>query len=145
MIVQFNLPATLLVAVDSHERTLAGAQVTYNDVDYRIVDCESLEFNGFGELKNWSAVSEEDATLLLTKAPVEPPQEEQGVDLFKQVCDAIGVNYLDYYLDDICHEYVLFRHIKEDRWFNIDFGNGVVQVGHGSTSAPPRKLNITLE
>jgi hypothetical protein len=141
---QFNLPATLLVAVDSHERTLAGAQVTYNDVDYRIVDCESLEFDGFGELENWSVVSEEDATSLLTKAPVEPPQEESGIDLFKQVCDAIGVNYLDYYLDTICHEYALFTHIKEDRWFNIDFGNGVVQVGKGGTCEPPRKLKITL-
>ncbi len=110
--------------------------------DHKISD--PLEFDSFGELENWSHVSEEDATALLTKAPVEPPQEEPGVDLFQQVFELMGLTYSDYYLDDIRHEYVLFAHNKEDRWLNVDFNNGTVQIGHAGNSEPPRKLKITL-
>jgi len=145
MNVQFNLPATLLVAVDSHERTLAGAQVTYNDVDYRIVDCESLEFDGFGELENWSTVSEEDATALLTKAPVEAPKDELGVSLFKQAFDLIGKDIEEYFVDDINEEFVQFiNYDNYDLRVDIIFDKGLVQVINGKMAAPPRKLKITL-
>jgi hypothetical protein len=140
MNVQFNLPATLLVAVDRHERTLAGAQVTYNGVDYRIVDCESLEFDSFGELENWSVVSEEDATALLTKAPVEPPKEESGINLFKQVFDLLGLKYEDYYLDEVGDEFAQFSHEEDFTTVTIDFTTALVEVG----GQPPRKLKITL-
>jgi hypothetical protein len=103
-----------------------------------------LEFDSFGELENWSHVSEEDATALLTKAPVEPPQKVYGIDLFQQVFELMGLTYSDYYLDDIRREYVLFAHNKEDRWLNVDFNNGTVQIGHDGNSEPPRKLKITL-
>ncbi len=104
-----------------------------------------LEFDSFGELENWSHVSEEDATVLLTKAPVEPPQKVYGVDLFQQVFELLGLTYSDYYLDDIRHEYVLFAHNKEDRWLNVDFNNGTVQIGHDGNSETTRKLKIALE
>jgi len=105
-----------------------------------------LEFDSFGELENWSAVSEEDATALLTKAPVEPPQEEQGVDLFKQVFELIGLayTYSDYTLDVVDATELLFAHYKEDRWVRIDFYKGTVQIGHAGNSEPPLKLKITL-
>jgi hypothetical protein len=107
--------------------------------DHKISD--PLEFDSFGELENWSHVSEEDATALLTKAPVEPAQEERGIDLFKQVFDTIGLNYDDYYLNDIGDEFAQFRHTKEDHSFiDIVFSTGSVQIGN----APPRKLKITL-
>jgi hypothetical protein len=103
-----------------------------------------LEFDSFGELENWSHVSEEDATQLLTKAPVEPAQIE-GVDLFKQVFDALELRYTDYYPDSIDDESAYFKHFTEDRWIDIMFDKGLVQVGHGNTCEPPRKLKITLE
>jgi hypothetical protein len=91
-----------------------------------------LEFDSFGELENWSHVSEEDATALLTKAPVELPQEKQGVDLFKRVFDLVDVDS------------AMFVHKTQDRFVNIDFNKGLVQVGHEGNSEPPRKLKITL-
>ncbi len=103
-----------------------------------------LEFDSFGELENWSHVSEEDATQLLTKAPAEPAQIE-GTDLFKQVFDLLGLNYDDYYLDNSSDSNALFVHNSEDRYVDIMFDDGLVQIGHAGTSAPPRKLKITLE
>jgi hypothetical protein len=104
-----------------------------------------LEFDSFGELENWSAVSEEDATALLTKAPVEPAQEEPGVDLFKQVFNAIGKAYDDYYLSEINEEFAQFRsNDNVDFYVDIIFDKGFVQVGKGRTCEPPRKLKITL-
>lgn len=140
----FGLPATLLIMVDDHQRSLDGAKVTYNGVDYGITASESLEFDGFGELENWSKVTEEEATLLLTKAPVETPQDEPGVDLFKQVCDLLGLNFDDYYLNEICDEYAQFMHDNEDRYVDIIFNKGLVQVGHAGNSEPPRKLKISF-
>lgn len=105
-----------------------------------------LEFDGFGELENWSQVSEEDATQLLTKAPAEPAQAQvEGTDLFKQVFDALGLKYEDYDTSDIYYEYVQFLHRTEDRHVDIMFDKGLVQVGHAGNSEPPRRLKITLE
>ena len=104
-----------------------------------------LEFDSFGELQNWSLVlNEEDATALLTKAPVEPPQEEQGVDLFKQVFDLLGLNYDEYDINDVNYEYAQLLHKTEDRYVDIMFDKGLVQIGHAGNSEPPRKLKITL-
>lgn len=103
-----------------------------------------LEFDGFGELENWSKVSEEEATLLLTKAPVEVPKDEPGVDLFKQVFDLIGLKYDDYYFSSIDADFVQFLHNTEDRYVDIIFDKGLVQVGHAGMSEPPQKLKITL-
>lgn len=140
----FGLPATLLIMVDDHQRSLDGAKVTYNGVDYGITASESLEFDSFGELENWSKVTEEEATLLLTKAPVEPPQEEPGVDLFKQVCDLLDLNYDDYVINDVNDEYAQLQHKKEDRYIDIMFNKGLVQVNNGMTAEPPRKLEISF-
>jgi len=103
-----------------------------------------LEFDSFGELENWSKVTEEEATLLLTKAPVEPPQEEPGVDLFKQVCDLLDLNYDDYVINDVNDEYAQLQHKKEDRYIDIMFNKGLVQVNNGMTAEPPRKLEISF-
>lgn len=103
-----------------------------------------LEFDSFGELENWSKVTEEEATLLLTKAPVEPPQEEPGVDLFKQVCDLLDLNYDDYVINDVNDEYAQLQHKKEDRYIDIMFNKGLVQVNNGKTAEPPRKLEISF-
>ena len=105
---------------------------------------DPLEFDSFGELENWSHVSEEDATALLTKAPVEPPQEEPGVDLFKQVFDLLGLNYDEYDINDVNDEYAQLLHKTEDRYVDIMFDKGLVQIGHAGNSEPPRKLKITL-
>lgn len=103
-----------------------------------------LEFDSFGELENWSKVTEEEATLLLTKAPAEPVKDEPGIDLFKQVFDLIGLNYGEYDVSDINYEYVQFLHKSEDRYVDIMFDKGLVQIGHAGSSEPPRKLKITL-
>ena len=63
-----------------------------------------LEFDSFGELENWSKVTEEEATLLLTKAPAEPIKDEPGIDLFKQVFDLIGLKYEEYDISDVNDE-----------------------------------------
>lgn len=111
--------------------------------DYKISD--PLEFDSFGELENWSHVSEEAATALLTKAPVEPPQEEQGVDLFKQVFALIGKNIEEYFVDDINEEFVQFvNYDNYDLRVDIIFDKGIVQVINGKMAEPPRKLKITL-
>ncbi len=104
-----------------------------------------LEFDSFGELQNWSHVSEEDATTLLTKAPVELPQEEHGVELFKQVFVLIGKNIEEYFVDDINEEFVQFvNHDNYDIRVDIIFDKGIVQVINGKMAEPPRKLKITL-
>lgn len=103
-----------------------------------------LEFDGFGELENWSKVTEEEATQLLTKAPVETPKDESGVDLFKQVFALLGLNLDDYYLNEICDEYAQFMHDNEDCYVDIIFNKGLVQVGHAGNSEPPRKLKISF-
>lgn len=103
-----------------------------------------LVFDSFGELVNWSHVSEEDATQLLTKAPAEPVQIE-GTDVFKQVFDALGLKYDDYPDCDIDFNSMQFRHDTEDRWVDIMFDKGLVQVGQYGNSEPPRRLKITLE
>lgn len=103
-----------------------------------------LEFDSFGELENCSKVTEEEATQLLTKAPIETPQDEPGVDLFKQVFALLGLNFDDYYLNEICDEYAQFMHDNEDRYVDITFNKGLVQVGHAGNSEPPRKLKISF-
>lgn len=103
-----------------------------------------LEFDGFGELENWSKVTEEEATQLLTKAPVESPKDEPGVDLFKQVCDLLDLNYDDYVINDVNDEYAQLQHKKEDRYIDIMFDKGLVQIGHAGNSEPPRKLKISF-
>lgn len=105
---------------------------------------DPLEFDGFGELENWSKVTEEEATQLLTKAPVESPKDEPGIDLFKQVFDALGLNYDEYYENDIGFDYVHFLHNTEDRYVDIMFTKGLVQIGHAGNSEPPRKLKISF-
>ena len=115
-----------------------------NDVgDYKIA--YPLEFDSFGELENWSKVTEEEATLLLTKAPTEPVKDEPGIDLFKQVFDLIGLKYEEYDISDVNDEYAQFMHRTEDRYVDIMFDKGLVQIGHAGNSEPPRKLKITLE
>jgi len=104
----------------------------------------TLEFDSFGELENWSKVTEEEATLLLTKAPAEPIKDEPGIDLFKQVFDLIGLKYEEYDISDVNDEYAQFMHKKEDRYVDIMFDKGLVQIGHAGNSEPPRKLKITL-
>jgi hypothetical protein len=103
-----------------------------------------LEFDGFGELENWSKVTEEEATQLLTKAPVETPKDESGVDLFKQVFALLGLNFDDYYLNGICDEYALFMHDNGDRYVDISFNKGLVQVGHAGNSEYLCKLKISF-
>ena len=110
--------------------------------DYKI--SYPLEFDSFGELENWSHVSEEDATQLLTKAPTEPVQIE-GTDLFKQVFDLLGLNYYEYQEGDVEFDYAQFRHATEDRYVDIMFYKGLVQVGTRTSAEPPRRLSITLE
>ena len=104
-----------------------------------------IEFDSFGELENWSKVTEEEATLLLTKAPTEPVKDEPGIDLFKQVFDLIGLKYEEYDISDVNDEYAQFMHRTEDRYVDIMFDKGLVQIGHAGNSEPPRKLKITLE
>jgi len=142
----FGLPATLLIMVDEHQRSLDGAKVTYNGVDYGITASESLEFDGFGELENWSKVTEEEATLLLTKAQVEPPKDEPGVDLFKQVFDLLGLNYDEYgFYGEPSEASVEFVHFDNyDLRVEIIFDKGLVQVIKGKTAEPPRKLKISF-
>jgi hypothetical protein len=140
----FNLPALLIVSVDDPATRLDGETKMYGATAYTIQDSYPLEFDGFGELENWHKVSEEEATLLLTKAPVETPQDEPGVDLFKQVFALLGLNFDDYYLNEICDEYAQFMHDNEDRYVDIIFNKGLVQVGHAGNSEPPRKLKISF-
>lgn len=104
-----------------------------------------LEFDSFGELENWSKVTEEEATQLLTKAPVEPPKAEPGVDLFEQVFDLLGLNRDDYFIGDINEEFVQFMHEDDnDRYVDINFDKGIVQIGKGNRAEPSRKLKISL-
>ena len=105
---------------------------------------DPLEFDSFGELENWSHVSEEDATQLLTKTPSGPVQIE-GTDLFKQVFEALELNYDDYDVQDVDDVYAQFLHKTEDRYVDVMFDKGLVQVGHAGNSEPPRRLKITLE
>ncbi len=142
----FGLPATLLIMVDDHQRSLDGAKVTYSGVDYGITASESLEFDGFGELENWSKVTEEEATQLLTKAPVETPQDEPGVDLFKQVFDLLGLKYDEYgFYEEPSEESVAFVHFDNyDLRVAIIFNKGLVQVSNGKLAEPPRKLKISF-
>lgn len=104
-----------------------------------------LEFDSFGELENWSKVTEEEATQLLTKAPAEPVKDEPGVDLFKQVFDALGLNCDDYFMLNVDDLYAQFIHKSEDRRVDITFDMSLVQISHAGNSEPPRKLKITLE
>ena len=143
-------PVVLLLALkeqDSDEPKV-DHMYTFDKIEYAIDTVNHLEFDSFGELENWSHVSEEDATQLLTKAPAEPVQIE-GTDLFKQVFDALGLNYDEYDASDICYEYIQFLHRTEDRYVDIMFDKGLVQVGRGisrgpMSGEPARRLKITL-
>lgn len=120
------------------------ATVAYSNIvgDYKI--SHPLEFDGFGELENWSHVSEEEATQLLTKAPAEPVQIE-GTDLFKQVFDALGLKYDEYHLNEVNDDYAQFYHNDDgESIVNILFYSGFVQVIRGDNSEPVRRLKITL-
>lgn len=123
----------LILAPMSHTDIVGDHKISY-----------PLEFDGFGELENWSKVTEEEATLLLTKAPAELIKDESGVDLFKQVFDLIGLNYNEYGINDATYEFAQFVHKSEDRYVDIMFDKGLVQIGHAGNSEPPRKLKITL-
>ncbi len=105
-----------------------------------------LEFDSFGELENWSKVTEEEATLLRTKAPVEPPKDEPGVDLFKQVFDLLGLNYDEYgFYGEPSEEFVQFvNYDNYDLRVEIIFDKGLVQVIKGKRAEPPRKLKISF-
>lgn len=124
--------------------SLVISPIGYADIvgDHKI--SYPLEFDSFGELENWSKVTEEEATQLLTKSPVEAPKDEPGVDLFKQVFDLIGLNYDDYDFRGIDAGYVQCLHKSEDRYVDIMFDKGLVQVGHAGNSEPPRKLKISF-
>lgn len=139
------MPVVLLLAVKPDNASPnPDDHLTFDKIEYVIDIVNLLEFDSFGELENWSHVSEEDATQLLTKAPAEPIQTE-GVDLFKQVFDLIGLNYGDYFVQEVDDVYAQFMHKTEDRYVDIMFDKGLVQIGHAGNSEPPRRLKITLE
>lgn len=123
----------LILAPMSHTDIVGDHKISY-----------PLEFDSFGELENWSKVTEEEATLLLTKSPAEQINDESGVDLFKQVFDLIGLNYNEYDISDVNDEYAQFVHKSEDRYVDIMFNKGLVQIGHAGNTEPPRKLKVTL-
>lgn len=139
-------PVVLLLAIkeqDSDEPKV-DYKYTFDKIEYAIDTVHPLEFDSFGELENWSHVSEEDATQLLTKAPAEPVQIE-GTDLFKQVFDALGLKYGEYHLNECNDDYAQFYHNDDgESIVNILFYSGFVQVINGDTSQPPRRLKITL-
>ena len=139
------LPIIVLYAFKEGDDQLIPDTVVLDNVEYWVHNVEPLEFDSFGELENWSKVTEEEATLLLTKAPTEPVKDEPGIDLFKQVFDLIGLKYEEYDISDVNDEYAQFMHRTEDRYVDIMFDKGLVQIGHAGNSEPPRKLKITLE
>ena len=124
----------LILAPMSHADIVGDHKISY-----------PLEFDSFGELENWSKVTEEEATLLLTKAPAEPINVEPGVNLFKQVFDALGLKYDEHHLNDINDDYAQFYHNDDGRSIvNILFYNGLVQVINEGNSEPASRLKITL-
>lgn len=123
----------------------SGDLPIFDKIEYAIVAVNPLEFDSFGELENWSHVSEEDATQLLTTAPSAAAMQIEGTDLFKQVFDAMGLKYDDYDVQDVDDVYAQFLHKTEDRYVDIMFDKGLVQIGHAGNSEPPRRLKITLE
>ena len=141
-------PVVLLLGVEEQDSIVPKVDhlYTFDKIEYAIDTVNPIEFDSFGELENWSHVSEEDATQLLTKVPSAVAMQIEGTDLFKQVFDAMGLKYDDYHLNEINEDFAQFLHNSEGHnYVDIMFYNGLVQLGTQTSAEPPRRLKITLE
>lgn len=120
------------------------ATVAYSNIvgDYKI--SYPLEFDGFGELENWSHVSEEDATQLLTKAPAEPAKVA-GTNQLNHLFNQLGLNFKNWYCNSYDNHVAEFLH-NDDTELSVlvRFNEGTVDLYKDDMCEAVKRFTITL-
>lgn len=105
---------------------------------------ESIEFDSYGELENWSKVSEEEATQLLTKAEPVPEPPPANVKLFAAIFNELGYKYDDFFFDFGDDNLISFYNNETGVEIQIDLENSTIHVIKDDTATLKRKLKISF-
>lgn len=103
-----------------------------------------LEFDSFGELENWSQVSEEDATQLLTKAPAEPIKVA-GTNQLNHLFNQLGLNFENWYCNSYEDHVAEFLH-NDDTELSVlvRFDEGTVDLYKDGMCEAVKRFTISL-
>lgn len=138
-------PVVLLLAVKPDNADPNPAVILAVDkIEYGIATVNPLEFDSFGELENWSHVSEEDATQLLTKAPAEPAKIA-GINQLNHLFNQLGLNFENWYCNSYEDHVSEFLH-NDDTELSVlvRFDEGTVELFKDDTCEAVKRFTITI-
>lgn len=109
--------------------SIAGAMIiargSKDDVTpegWTLIDTSDL---ATGPLANWSTLTDEQATEMLTKAEPEP---RAGTNQFNHLFNQLGLKYEDWYLDHEADGALQFCHeVDSSLWVELDFNTGTLK------------------